>query len=90
MSEQLTLSIGNYTVSIPASSLKKFKPGVFTFRQKLNGVEVWGRVTKVSTLRYRVDATGSGLHRAGTANPIPISVTIGNDTADALVPPQSF
>lgn len=82
--ETVTFGIGSYTATIPAASFKANKNG-HAFSGTVNGVAVSVLVTRRSATDYDVKVTGIGANGVTRVNPIAVKVTIGDDTAFALV-----
>ncbi len=87
-SEAVTLQIGSYTVTIPAGSFHKVGSGAnapYAYEGTINGVKTGAVITPLSGGRYDFAAAGSPVNLTGAANPVTVTLTIGNDSGTAQV-----
>ncbi|MGH3578354.1 MAG: YncE family protein, partial [Mycobacterium sp.] len=84
VSQPVTLQAGTFTTTIPAGSFKKFG-GLFTFVGVINGLNLQAVIFPTGTLRYAFLAAAEKASLTGTANPVPVTLTIGQDTGTASV-----
>jgi YVTN family beta-propeller protein len=84
VAEPVTLQIGTFTTTIPPGSFNKLG-GLSTFAGVIGGVNVEALITPTGTLRYALVAAAQGANLAGTTNPVPVNLTIGDDCGTASV-----
>lgn len=92
--EAVTLSIGSFSLSIPAGSFRADHDNDnFRFEGTINGMEVEFDIRAerhnhqaAPEFRFRVEAKGANL--SSQANPVTVSLTIGNNTGSVAVQRQ--
>jgi hypothetical protein len=91
--DQVTLQIGALSITIPPGSFKKHEgenedeheDGFFTFHGVINGVRLEALIKRTGTLRYAFEAEARHANLAGTTNPVPVTLTIGDDSGTTTV-----
>jgi hypothetical protein len=87
--EPVTLSVGTFTTIIPAGSFKGTGFGPFYFIGPVNGVNLEALIAPTGAKRFSFAAAAQKASLAGTANPVPVTLTIGDDsgttTANAAI-----
>jgi hypothetical protein len=83
LTEVVDLRIGAYAEAIPAGSFRRDARGRFWFTGKIGGVLLAVVITPLQGGRFRVEVAGTGAILAGTVNPVPVGVAIGDDGAPA-------
>ncbi|HVJ51566.1 MAG TPA: YncE family protein [Aliidongia sp.] len=78
-SEPVTLQIGNVAATIPSGSFKAIGFGLFTFVGTIDGMKLEMLITRLSTNRYALVATGQNASFVGTPKPVPVRLTVGGD-----------
>jgi hypothetical protein len=73
------LAVGPYSVTFPANSFKLGPSGTYYFDGAIGGVKLAAALIPTGTLRYAFAAGGLGANLTNTANPVSVSLTIGND-----------
>jgi hypothetical protein len=81
VTEPVTLRI---STTFPPGSFKQIGP-LFTFAGVINGVNLQALITPTGTLRYAFIAAAQRASLTGTANPVPVTLTIGNNTGTTSV-----
>jgi YVTN family beta-propeller protein len=77
--QPVSLTIGTYSVTIPAGSFVKHKPG-YAFEGIINGVSLEVLIKFGSTPgSYRFLAKGKGANLKGTTGPVTVTLSIGNN-----------
>ena len=77
--EPVSLTIGTYSVTIPAGSFVRHKPG-YAFESVINGASLEVLIKFGSTPgSYQFLAEGKGADLKGTTNPVTVTLSIGND-----------
>ena len=59
--------------------------GVFTFHGVIDGVRLHALIKRTGTLRYAFDAEARHANLTGTKNPVPVMLTIGDDSGTTSV-----
>jgi YVTN family beta-propeller protein len=88
LTSPVKLTVGNYFVSVPATSFKPLthgsKTGAYVFSGTINGVSVVEQLTPTGTNSYSFSATATPVTPA-TSNPVSVTLTIGNNSSTASV-----
>ena len=79
LAQAVALQVGPFSATIPAGQFKQFGP-LFTFAGVISGVNVQALIAPTGTLRYAFLAAAEHPNLTGTTNPVPVTLTIGNDT----------
>jgi YVTN family beta-propeller protein len=82
--EAVTLQVGTFTTTIPPGSFKEIG-GIFFFRGVIGGVRLEALIAPTSSLRYALVAAAQDANLTGTVNPVPVTLTIGDDCGTASV-----
>ena len=83
--QPVSLTIGTYSVTIPAGSFVKHKPG-YTFEGIINGVSLEVLIKFGSTPgSYRFLAEGKGANLKGTTSPVTSTLSIGNNMGSTRI-----
>ncbi|MFQ5880496.1 MAG: LamG domain-containing protein, partial [Dehalococcoidia bacterium] len=80
LTEDVMLGVGTFATTIPAGSFQLRVDGSFRFEGLIDGVALQMRVLPLGGSDFAFKAQGAGADLTGTANPVPIELTIGNDT----------
>jgi hypothetical protein len=80
---EVTLGTGRWT--IPPGSFKPSLLGRHAFRGTVGGTELFVSIRPLWHGKYSFVALGAGAELSGTANPVPIALTIGDDTGATTV-----
>ena len=83
--EPLTLQIGAFTTTIPLGSFKGKGFGPFTFHGVIDGVALYVEIEPTGAKRYKLEAAGRNANLAGTTNPMPVTLIIGDDSGTTSV-----
>ncbi len=85
--EIVTLRIGSYSVTLPSGSFKKKKNAskLFLFHGKVNGVALDVTLQRVKAKDYKLMAFGRGAKLRGIEDPVPVTLTMGNDRGNTSV-----
>jgi hypothetical protein len=78
VSEEVTLTIGDAPIDIPAGSFQRTRRGAFRFEGVIGGAAISVRITPQAG-GYLLAAQGEGLDLSGATRPVTIALTIGND-----------
>ncbi len=96
VSLQLTGGTGGFSTTIPAGNFefhpakpgekgKPGKPAFFTFEGVINGVDLEVKITDLGGGSFKFKAEGTGADLTGMANPVTMSLTIGDDGGSTVV-----
>jgi hypothetical protein len=83
LTQLIMLTIGPYSVSFPP--FRQGPGGSYTFDGVINGVNLNAVIAPTGTLSYAFDAWATGANLTGIVNPVPVTLTIGEDTGTASV-----
>jgi uncharacterized repeat protein (TIGR03803 family) len=84
----MTLSVGTYTVAIPAGSFQALKKGVYAYQGTINGVALQVRISQTGTSSYLVQVDASGVNLSTLTNPVPVTLTLGQNSGTVNVTAQ--
>jgi hypothetical protein len=79
LTETVVLQLGSFSVTIPSGSFKRGSGGSYKFEGTIGGVALEIHIAPAGTNRYSFAAEASGANLAGTVNPVPFALTIGDD-----------
>ena len=96
ITEDVSLQVGTFSTTIPASSFKlhpeksgkkgkHVKPNKWTFEGVIDGVELEAKITDLGGGSFEFKAEGEGANLAGTTNPVEVGIVIGNDGGSTTV-----
>ena len=85
VSLQVTGGTGAYSVTIPAGSFKKDGSGRFTFEGAINRVKLEASIQPFRSGAFEFAAETEGANLKGFANPVTVSLTIGDDSGRRVV-----
>jgi YVTN family beta-propeller protein len=77
--EPVTLTVGTFTTTIPPGSFVPGPFGNFNFVGTVNGVTLQGGIAPTGAKRYDFGAAAQKANLTGTVNPVPVTLTIGNN-----------
>ncbi len=77
--EAVTLTIGNFTTTIPAGSFRKGLAGVYAFAGKISNVSIDALIIPLRNNRFAFQAAAYGADFSGTQNPVTVELGIGDD-----------
>lgn len=80
MNEVVTLKVGNVALTIPSGSIHKNRLGLFTFVGEIDNRWIEMLITPVGRNRFSFQAAAYGADLGGIKHPIPVELTIGNDS----------
>jgi len=82
---ELTGGTGSFTTTIPAGSFLKDKQSRFEFKGTINGVNVQAKITQLGGKQFRCEVQGEHADLTGFANPVTVTLTIGDDSGSTTV-----
>lgn len=77
--DTVTLTIANFTTTIPAGSFRRGPAGVYVFAGKINKVSIEMLITPLGKNRFLFQAAAYDATLSGIRNPVTMELTIGND-----------
>ncbi|MGH9144319.1 MAG: choice-of-anchor tandem repeat GloVer-containing protein [Vicinamibacterales bacterium] len=77
--EAVTLSVANFTTTIPAGSFRRGPAGVYSFVGNINGVSIEALMAPSGSNRFVFQAAAYGVNLGGIVNPVTVDLTIGDD-----------
>jgi hypothetical protein len=80
LTENVTLQIGTFSVTIPAGSFKQIPHGKFAFEGTINGVSLQVQIVPLGNNIFTFKAEGTGVDLTGLTNPVTVVLTIGIDS----------
>jgi len=78
-SEPVTLKVGTFSAAIPPGSFEGSGYGPFYFVGTINGADLQVGITPTGAKRYALGTAGEHVDLSGSANPVPVTLTIGDD-----------
>jgi len=85
VSLQVKGGTGAYSVTIPAGSFKKDKSGEFKFQGTINRVKLEASIRPLRDGAFEFEAETEGGNLKGFANPVTVSLAIGDDGGSKTV-----
>jgi hypothetical protein len=83
VTEDVALSVGTYSVTIPAGSFHQLtngsKLGSWVYAGTIGGVNLSVQIGPLGGQQYQFKASGSPVNLVGTGTPIPVGIVIGDD-----------
>jgi hypothetical protein len=88
VTENVTLQIGTFSVTIPAESFKLNPNGSFAFQGVINGVNMQVLIIPLGNNIFTFNAQGTGVDLTGLTNPVTVVLTIADDRGRTAVTAQ--
>lgn len=85
LTQDVTSQLGGFTTKVPAGSFQQQKKGDFVFEGIINGVPLEVKISPLSGGSYSFKIEGAGAPNLPTANPVTVSLTIGNNNGSISV-----
>jgi hypothetical protein len=76
---------GAVTLTIPAGSFTRTGNGGFAFEGTINGVALEAQIRPIRGNQFTFKAEGTGANLTGIANPVAVTLTIGDDSGTTTV-----
>jgi hypothetical protein len=83
--EPVTLRVGIFTTTIPPGFFNEIGQGIFVFHGVIGGVRLKVLIAPTGSLRYALVPAAQNANLTGTVNPVPVSLTIGDDCGTASI-----
>ena len=84
MTEEVSLTVGTYSATIPAASFK-LDDGDFKFEGDIDGVTLEVKIEPQGGGAYEFQIEGENADLTGTENPVAVSLEVGNDGGTSSV-----
>jgi hypothetical protein len=88
LTENVTLEIGTYSLTIPAGSLLQNLNGRFAFQGVINGVSLQVQIVPLGNQMFTFKAEGTGVDLTSLTNPVTVVLNIGNDAGSTMATAQ--
>ena len=88
VTENVSLQIGTFSVTIPAGSFKQNPNGRFAFQGVINGVSLEVQIVPLGNNIFTFKAEGTGVNLTLLTNPVTVVLTIGIDSGNTAVTAQ--
>jgi 6-phosphogluconolactonase len=85
VTENVTLQIGTFSVTIPAGSFEQKPNGRFEFEGVINNVRLGAQIVPLGNNIFTFTAEGKGLDLTDLTNPVTVVLTIGIDSGSTAV-----
>ena len=69
--------VGDFSLKLPAGSLKSERNGTFQFRGNIEGVKLLAAVRPLRTRTFELEIVTEGANLRGMANPVTVNLRIG-------------
>jgi len=83
--QTVTLQVGTFSITLPAGSFAQDRNGRFKFHGVINGVTLEAEIARLSRNTFKFTAEGRGANLTGTASPLTVAITIGDDGGSTTV-----
>ena len=88
VTENVTLAIGSFSVTVPTGSFTKIPNGRFAFQGTISGVSLQVQIVPLGNNIFTFKAEGAGANLTGLTNPVTVVLTIGNDSGSTTTTAQ--
>ena len=88
VTENVTLRIGTFSVTIPPGSFKQIPHGRFAFEGVINGVSLEVQIVHLGNNIFTFKAEGTRVDLTGLTNPVTVVLTIGINSGITAVSAQ--
>jgi uncharacterized repeat protein (TIGR03803 family) len=79
VTEPVTLQVGGFTAEIPPNSFTQSPLGTYSFIGTINGVDMEVVIQPIGGKQFAVEAAALNTNLTGTANPVTVKLSIGDD-----------
>lgn len=93
LTEDVSIQVGSFSITIPAGSFKsnkKGRKGGLKFEGRIGGVALEAKITSRGANRFEFKVEGTGVDLTGTVNPVTVNLGIGNDVGSATTTAELF
>ncbi len=77
--EPVKLQVGPFITTIPVGSFRRHEDGSYTFKGVIDGARLEAKIELTGSLRYKFRAKAEGANLSGIADPVQVSLGIGDD-----------
>lgn len=77
LTQDVTLQIGSFSVTIPARSFFQDNKGAYVFQGTINDVSLQVKLDEQANGSYTLQVQGSGADLSGITNPVTVTVVVG-------------
>jgi len=85
LSENVTLQIGTFSITIPAGSFHQNPRGTFVFEGVIHGVSLEVQIEPRGNNSFTFKAEAAGVDLSRLTNPVTVVLTIGDDSGSVQV-----
>jgi hypothetical protein len=79
VTEPVTHQVGGFTAEIPPNSFTQSPLGTYSFIGTVNGVDMEVVIQPIGGKQFAVEAAALNANLTGTANPVTVKLSIGDD-----------
>lgn len=79
VTQPVKLTVGTYTVTIPAGSFRALRDGAYVFEGAIDGTELRVHILQTEANSYRVHVDAACVDLTASSNPVPVSLYIGQN-----------
>jgi hypothetical protein len=79
LNETVSFQVGTFSATLPAGSFHKHDDGSFWFSGMIGAVVLWAKITRLGGRDYQFQAIGKHADLSGTAIPVTVGLSIGQD-----------
>ncbi len=83
--QNVTLQIGSFSITIPAGSFVQDSEGNFEFEGTISGVTLDAEIAPLGSNSFSFSIEGKGVDLTGLTNPVTVVLTIGNNSGTTTV-----
>lgn len=87
ITQAVTISVGPYTMDIPAGWFQMDRQGGYVYSGSINRVSVTVNIDPLGGSTYAIGVQGTHTGGTGNVSPVKVTVTIGNDTGETQLAP---
>jgi DNA-binding beta-propeller fold protein YncE len=88
VTQNVTLTIGSFSVTVPTGSFTKIPNGRFAFQGTISGVSLQVQIVPLGNNIFTFKAEGAGANLTGLTNPVTVVLTIGNNSGSTTTTAQ--
>ncbi len=85
LTERVTLQVGTFSTTISAGSFTSDRRGPFKFEGTIGGANLYLSIKPLGGSTFEFEIEGAGADLTGTANPVTVGLTIGDDAGSTTV-----
>jgi hypothetical protein len=81
----MTLNVGTYSVTVPASAFHKTPQGPFVCETTISGVDLAVRLSQTGANAYQIQVSASGVDLHSLSEPVTVALKIGYNSGTTQV-----